>query len=94
MKKVIEILKDEDNDRYIFLHIDKEKEKEYCGGIYGINFHQGIEEIVFDFHEPDIHLTEIWRRITLRYPNIEYYYLIDRAIELYIETFIFPSIKK
>jgi hypothetical protein len=94
MQKIIEVLKDYDNDRYIFLHYDKSKINEYADGIVGISFHQGItntnfeEEILWEFSKPDIHLTEIWRRITLNYPNIDYYYLIHKSIELFCDSFI------
>lgn len=94
MEKVFEILKDVDNDRYVFLHIDKSKDMEYAEGIYGINFHQGItdsngnEKILLEFAEPNVHLTEIWRRITLNYPNVSRLFLIEKAIDLYIDAFI------
>ena len=85
MTKVFEILKDVDNDRYVFVHIDKSK---YADGICGLNFHQGDTEIVWAYAEPNVHLTEIWRRLTLKYPHTERVYLIEKAIDLYIIAFI------
>jgi hypothetical protein len=86
MDKVFEILKDVDNDRYVFLHIDK-------SGICGLNFHQDVTEIVWSYAEPNVHLTEIWRRLTLNYPHTESLYLIEKAIDLYIDAFITQLIK-
>jgi len=86
MKKVFEILKDVDNDRYVFVHIDK-------SGICGLNFHQDVTEIVFSYAEPDVHLTEIWRRLALNYPHTERLFLIEKAIDLYIDAFITQPIK-
>lgn len=92
MKKVIEILEDKSNDRYIFLFIDKDKENEFREGIYNINFHQGIGEILFDFCEENPHLTEIWRRLSLCNPKLDSYFLINKSIELYVEAYIMQSI--
>jgi len=86
MDKVFEILKDVDNDRYVFLHIDK-------SGICGLNFHQGVTEIVWAYAEPDVHLTEIWRRLALNYPHTERSFLIEKAIDLYIDAFITQLLK-
>jgi hypothetical protein len=86
MDKVFEILKDVDNDRYVFLHIDK-------NGICGLNFHQDVTEIVWAYAEPDVHLTEIWRRLALNYPHTERSFLIEKAIDLYIDAFITQLIK-
>jgi hypothetical protein len=93
MVKEFEILKDVDNDRYVFLHIDKSKSK-YADGICGINFHQDVTEIVWSYAaEPNVYLTEIWRRITLNYPNVERSFLIEKAIDLYIDAFIIQPLK-
>jgi hypothetical protein len=94
MKKLMEIHKNEDYDRIIFLFIDESRKNEYADGIIGINFHQGIDEILMEFaEESNPMLTEIWRRITLNYPNVDYHYLINQAIELYIDAFITQPIK-
>lgn len=88
MKKIIEVLKNKDYDRYIFLHIDESKFKEYADGIYGISFHQGLDVVLWEYSEINPHLTEIWRRLTLNYPNVDTYKLINDAIELYCDAFI------
>ena len=93
MKKIIEVLKNEDYDRYIFLHIDESKNKEYVDGICGISFHQGLDVIIWEFSEPNMHLTEIWRRLTLSYPNVDTYHLINEAVELYCDAFIHQNIR-
>jgi hypothetical protein len=88
--KTIKVIEDIDSDRIIILHIDNARWQEYADGIIGINFHQDAlnKELYKDFIEPNIHLTEIWRRLTLNYPNVPYDYLIKQAIELYISAFI------
>lgn len=92
MKKIIEVLKDEENDRYIFLHIDQTKENDYADGIYGINFHQGLDTIIWEYSDSNIYLTEIWRRITLNYPNVSRTFLIGKAIDLYVDAYISQKI--
>jgi len=85
MDKVFEILKDVDNDRYVFVHINK-------SSICGLNFHQDVTEIDWAYAEPNVHLTEIWRLLTLNYPHTESLYLIEKAIDLYIDAFIIQII--
>lgn len=92
MQKVFEVLKDVDNDRYVFLHIDESKSNDYADGICGLSFHQDVTEIVWEYAEPNVHLTEIWRRITLNYPNVERSFLIEKAIDLYVDAFITQTI--
>ena len=93
MQEVFKVLEVKESDRYIFLTIDKSKSDEYADGIIGVNFHQGIGEIFWQYKTPDIHLTEIWRRLTLNYPNVDYWKLLDKACDLYTNAFIFQSIK-
>jgi len=93
MKKNIEILKNEDFDRYIFLHIDESKSNQYADGICGISFHQGLDGILWEYSKSNPHLTEIWRRLTLNYPNVDTYNLINEAIELYCDAFIHQDIR-
>lgn len=93
MKKIIEILKNEDFDRYIFLHIDENKSKDYADSIYGISFHQGLDVVLWEYSEINPHLTEIWRRLTLNYPNVDSYNLINEAIELFCDAFIHQDIR-
>jgi hypothetical protein len=88
MKKIIEVLTDQDYDRYVFLHIDKSKSDDYADGIYGLSFHQGIGTILWEYAEPNAHLTEIWRRLTLNYPNVDRLLLIRKAIEFYVDAYI------
>lgn len=92
MKKIIEVLENKDFDRYIFLHFDESKQNEYPEGICGINFHQGTDVILWNFAEPNIHITEIWRRLTLKYPNENCRSLINDAVELYCDAFIHQDI--
>lgn len=91
MKKIIEVLADQDNDRYVFLHIDKSTSDDYADGIYGLSFHQGIGTILWEYAEPNAHLTEIWRRLTLNYPNVDRVFLIRKAIEFYIDAYVIQN---
>lgn len=94
MKIVMEIIKIEEYDRFAFLFIDKAQENEYADGIIGINFHQGCDNLMMEFgQEANPHLTEVWRRLTLNYPNVEHYFLVNQAIELYCDAFIHQQIK-
>jgi len=91
MQKIIEVLMDEDNDRYIFLHTDESTANDYADGICGISFHQGIGTILWEYAKPNAHLTEIWRRVTLNYPNVDRLPLIKKAIELYVDAYVIQS---
>ena len=91
MQKIIEVLTDQDYDRYVFLYIDKSTSDDYADGIYGLSFHQGIGTILWEYAEPNAHLTEIWRRLTLNYPNVDRVTLIRRAIEFYIDAYVIQN---
>ena len=92
MKEVFKIIEVKNSDRYIFITIDESRSNASAGGIVGVNFHQGIGEINWSYKEPNIHLTEIWRRITLKLPNVDYYQLLDKACDLYVDAFIIQTI--
>lgn len=92
MQVIFKILEVKESDRYIFLTIDESKSNEYADGIIGVNFHQGIDEILWEYKKPDVHLTEIWRRLTLNYPNVDYWLLLNKACDLYTNAFIIQPI--
>jgi hypothetical protein len=94
MHKFIKIIQDTDSDRVIILHKDVSRWKEYADGIIGINFHQGDYNIDLtpQFMGINPHITEIYRRLTLNYPNLDYMFLVDKAIELYCDAFVHQKI--
>jgi len=106
MNTIIQIIENKDFDRVIILHIDESRCKEYADGskgsadsvpygIVGINFHQGDYniDVTAQFMDINEHLTEIWRRIVLNYPNVSYMFLINQAVELYCDAFIHQDIR-
>jgi hypothetical protein len=92
MKTIFKILEVEESDRYIFINIDESQCENYAAGIIGVNFHQGIGHMDMDFKNPDIHVTEIWKRLTINHPNVDYYHLLDKACDLFVEAFITQTI--
>jgi len=96
MQTILEIIQDKDSDRVIILHRDESRCKEYADGIVGLNFHQGDYhiDVTPQFLKINPHLTEIWRRLSLGYPNVPYMVLIDKAVDLFVDAFISQNIFK
>lgn len=87
MKKKNIIIVQKENDRYVFLFYENDE-------LVGINFHQGLYEIDMNFNKPCPHITAIYQRLCDKYAPVELRGLseeekIDKAIDLYTETFIF-----
>ena len=88
MKEKNIILVQKEHDRYVFLFYKDDK-------LVGLNFHQGLSEIMMEFNKPCPHITELYNRLTYdKYAPMELRGLseeekIDKAIDLYTETFIF-----
>lgn len=81
------ILVQKDYDRYVFLFYKKNK-------LVGINFHQGIDEIIMNYNKPCPHITNLYERLCDKYAPSELRGLsedekINKAIDLYTDTFIF-----
>jgi hypothetical protein len=80
MEQILKVLKDESNDRYIFITYEEEN-------IVGINFHQGINAIDNYFIKPCPYTTETFMRMISNNPIFnktedEIYEIINDAIEI------------
>jgi hypothetical protein len=81
------IIVDNKYDRYVFVFY---KDNE----IVGLNFHQGLDEVLLTYNKPCPHVTEIYRRLGKKYivnnlPTLTEEEKINKAIELYTDCFIF-----
>lgn len=83
MRRVHEILEDNSNDRYIFV--------QYKGGqIIGLNFHQGLGYIDYNYFTPCPRITKIYKALDYNEQEcceIAQRVLIDQAIQLYLDLF-------
>ena len=84
MRKLKEILIDESEDRYIFVCYNSE------GEVDGLNFHQGIDFIQFEYFEPCEKLTKIYKHFDYHKTQCsdEQRRLIDDSIKLYLDLFL------
>lgn len=83
MRRVYEIFEDPSEDRYIFVQYNK-------GKIIGINFHQGIGHIDYNYFQPCPKLTKIYDALNYdeqELCDITQRVLVDKAIQLYIDLF-------
>lgn len=83
MRRVHEILEDNSNDRYIFVHYNK-------GQIIGLNFHQGLGHIDYNYFTPSEAITKIYKALDYNEQEcceIAQRVLIDQAIQLYLDLF-------
>lgn len=77
METILEVVQQKDYDRNVFItYLNNE--------VKGINFHQGINEIQYDFSAPCEALTSIYNRL----PNGGMIDRINKAIDLYCDSFI------
>jgi len=85
-KTILRVIEQKDYDRYVFITYENNE-------IVGLNFHQGIGEIDYYFSKPCVHLTEIFKRLkrSTEYGKQSPHTRIDKAIELYTDTFIFQK---
>jgi len=83
MKRVYEILEDQSEDRYIFVQYNK-------GKIIGLNFHQGLGHIDYNYFTLCARITKIYNVLDYKetIDPSEQRMLINRAIYLYIDLFI------
>lgn len=92
MKRGIEIFVSREGDRVIGIVCEDDV-------IVNINFMQGcydkdtISSLVDTLlGEPNIHLREIYKRLTRQYEGLSMEEALDRACELYVIAFIFQEI--
>lgn len=85
-KTILKVIEQEYYDRYVFITYENDE-------IIGLNFHQGIGAIDYYFSKPCPHLTEIFKRLknNAEYSKQDQQVIINKAIDLYIDTFIFQN---
>lgn len=83
MNTILKVIEQKEYDRFVFITYQNEE-------IVGLNFHQGTNEILYDFAEPCAALTEIFRRYS---KNIVAHWSdrVNASIELYLDAFIFQK---
>jgi hypothetical protein len=81
MKTILRVLEQQEYDRTVFITYANDQ-------VIGINFHQGIGEILHDFCKPSIALTDIYNRIL---DSDSLSDRINKAIRLYSEAFLFQG---
>lgn len=80
METILEVVQQKDYDRNVFItYLNND--------VQGINFHQGIGEVLYNFSEPCKVLTSIYFRL----PNGGIVDRINKAIELYCDAFIYQK---
>ena len=82
MRRVHEILEDINNDRYIFVQYNK-------GQIVGLNFHQGLGHIDYNYFTPSEAISKIYKALENEQEcsEIAQRVLIDQSIKLYLDLF-------
>jgi hypothetical protein len=84
METIVKVIKQEEFDRYVFaIYSD--------GTIVGLNFHQGCDEILWEYKTPSESLTDIYNRLVSKHHSSSEEDRINKAIELYTEAFIFQD---
>ena len=81
MEKIKEILADQNNDRYIFISYLND------GCVVGVNFHQGLGHIDYNYFNPCPKITKIYMAIKNHSQCECQISLVKQAIELYLELF-------
>jgi len=84
METILRVIKQEDYDRYVFATYEKNQ-------IIGLNFHQGLDEILWDFANPCSALTDIYERLADKNYIDSEEKRINKAIELFTNAFIFKN---
>lgn len=84
METIVKVIKQQDFDRYVFATYSD-------GKIIGLNFHQGCDEILWEYKTPNSSLSEIYYRLVSKPHVFSEEDRINKAIELYTEAFIFQD---
>ena len=84
---ILKVIKQSDYDRIVFINYSNDQ-------VIGLNFHQDVTRIIYDFAPPCPHLTEIFNRLTkckFSNNNLTIEESINKAISLYVTAFIFQD---
>ena len=84
METILKVIKQADFDRYVFATYSNNV-------IVGLNFHQGCDEIIWDFKTPCKALTDIYYRLFDKSHINSEEERINKAIDLYTNAFIFQD---
>jgi hypothetical protein len=81
MKTILKVVEQKEHDRYVFLTYSENE-------IIGLNYHCGLDEIKHNFAEPDPILSDIFKRYSEKYSNLDWKDRVNKSIELYQQAFV------
>lgn len=81
MKTILKVVEQKEHDRYVFLTYSENE-------IIGLNYHCGLDEIKHHFAEPDPILSDIFKRYSEKYSNLDWKDKVNKSIELYQQSFV------
>jgi hypothetical protein len=84
METILKIVKQERFDRYVFLTYSDDK-------IIGLNYHQGIDKILYDWATPCPALTDIFERYAEKYTDLNWQDTVNDSIYLYEQAFLWQQ---
>jgi hypothetical protein len=82
MQTITRVVKQQDYDRIVFITYSLNE-------VVGLNFHQGVDEVLYDWARPCPALTDIFERYSEKYFDLELETRINKSIELFQDAFIF-----
>ena len=83
-KTRLKVIEQPDFDRYVFLTYHDEE-------IVGLNYHQGIGKILYDWANPCPAITDIFERYSEKNFHLSWEERVNKSIELYEDSFIFQK---
>ena len=83
-KTRLKVIEQTDFDRYVFLTYHDEE-------VVGLNFHQGIGKILYDFAPPCPAITDIFERYSEKNHELSLVERVNKSIELYEQSYIFQK---
>jgi len=84
METILKVIKQEEYDRYVFVTYSNKE-------VIGLNFHQGLDEIMWDYKIPCKSLTDIYERLWHKKYIHSEEDRINKAIDLYMEAYVFQD---
>jgi hypothetical protein len=83
-KTILKVIEQTDFDRYVFLTYNNEE-------VVGLNYHQGIGKICYDFSAPCPAVTDIFERYSEKNHEFNLVERVNKSIQLYEQSFIFQK---
>ena len=84
METILKVVKQERFDRYVFLTYSDNK-------IIGLNYHQGIDKILYEWATPCPALTDIFERYAEKYTDLNWQDTVNDSIYLYEQAFLWQQ---